>query len=592
MALVTIKSSAGGEFTVDKTDWENIYKPTGDYTLVQDEEEDTTQDQEEEDTTQDQEEEEDTSERVTLYRTQGTEFHSRRVPDFDVSYYQDQGYTTDIKEAKRDYIRNLWKEHSVGREPTENELQAWANEKWWDIKNTVDKKVHQGRRTDAELLPDKGWTGETSPTYVVGEGWVGKDSQSYWAPKRSQYNIPDNVSLPGKDEVNTNLGDVYNTFVRIMGRKPGEGDANAQTDWENIAELVKKSPQEVESSLQQSAPEQTGDTTTGEDTTTEGGDTTTGEGDTTTEDPYAASDKQIYQDPDSDDLYYKVGDKFYKIRDQEQLEKLVIEHGFQDTTRPELPEGWESGAIESDEEYNKRIEKALGTTKEAVQEGKITQNQKRLIDTLVKAYPKGVEVDPQEILDTFKQVEEETIDPYFKELTRTAAEDFKDTYERQQEMRELAKEEEEMQAQQDVREMKRQLEKQGLTFSGEAVRQLGQKSAYPQEGAGGVPEQTKDLEGRVPALNRLRASSSEARYEQQTQELGRKAEDYMGTERMKEEGIFETIPFESAGVDRTAQVEQKRQQIEASTLQNVINNYAQKQEGMQDKEFDFGSWES
>jgi len=200
---------------------------------------------------------------------------------------------------------------------------------------------------------------------------------------------------------------------------------------------------------------------------------------------------------------------------------------------------------------------------------------------VVSNYPPGVEYDNAEILAAFKKTRDETIDPYFQELTDIAMKDFQKAYESIEGSRTREMEAQNTQFGEEIRQAKSGLEKSGMTFTGEAIEQLGGESAFSQEGqVGEVPGQIPFggmfYEGLVPQSQRLLSTSTSARYQDTLQQLGRSAEGMLGTEQAGGLGI----PFESAGVDKTGQLAERKEAQEASALQALINQYKEKQQSL------------
>jgi len=98
---------------------------------------------------------------------------------------------------------------------------------------------------------------------------------------------------------------------------------------------------------------------------------------------------------------------------------------------------------------------------------------------------------------------------------------------------------------------------------------VNQQGAVP----GQVPFGGLFHEGTVNQTSRLIASSTEQRYKDTLQNLGRSAENLLGSTRAGGLGI----PFESAGVDLTGQLGERQDAQEGSALQALINQYKENQ---------------
>lgn len=192
----------------------------------------------------------------------------------------------------------------------------------------------------------------------------------------------------------------------------------------------------------------------------------------------------------------------------------------------------------------------------------------------IEKYPAGQQFDVNEVINTFKKIKAETIDPYFKELTDIAINDLNVAKTQMEEDRARELEAERAAAGINIRQAKEGLEKSGMTFTGKGVETLGETSAYAQEPTQVAPETTPTqtpfggmfYEGTVNQANRLTSSSSAARYAAQQQELGRKAESYLGQTGAAGLGINYT----PAGVSQSGTLFANQQQRYASTLQDLI----------------------
>ena len=244
-----------------------------------------------------------------------------------------------------------------------------------------------------------------------------------------------------------------------------------------------------------------------------------------------------------------------------------------------IPEGETKSKF--DLEGDESVIAAHAIIDKAVADGIIPQDVAELWKNVVSNYPPGVEYDNAEILAAFKKTRDETIDPYFQELTDIAMKDFQKAYESIEGSRTREMEAQNTQFGEEIRQAKSGLEKSGMTFTGEAIEQLGGESAFSQEGqVGEVPGQIPFggmfYEGLVPQSQRLLSTSTSARYQDTLQQLGRSAEGMLGTEQAGGLGI----PFESAGVDKTGQLAERKEAQEASALQALINQYKEKQQSL------------
>jgi hypothetical protein len=210
----------------------------------------------------------------------------------------------------------------------------------------------------------------------------------------------------------------------------------------------------------------------------------------------------------------------------------------------------------------------------------LTADQKALYKDVVKGWEPGTELNMENIMTQFKKIQSETIDPYYQNLTNQAMADITSARDFQITQREMQMEQERTQAGQAIRQTKEGLEKAGMTFTGQAIEDLGKESAFAQTGemaVKGLKQQPVEggyfYEGTVNQANRLMSSSSQARYLKQMQELQRQAEQTLGS------GQATTLNIPGGAVVGGVEgslAEQKKQQ-EASTLSSL---YQQEQQNL------------
>jgi hypothetical protein len=184
----------------------------------------------------------------------------------------------------------------------------------------------------------------------------------------------------------------------------------------------------------------------------------------------------------------------------------------------------------------------------------------------------GDVLDVSKIVDEFNKIKSSSIDPYFRELADVAMKDFKTQSDYLNTNRGIETEQEQAAAAKAITDTQASLESRGMTFSGDARKQLGATAAYsPTENniPGGIPFAGTPIEGTVNQANRLISTSSAARYANQAQTLGRQAEDMLGTSGAAGLGINYT----PAGVSQTGKVYSGQQSQYGNTLQQIINNY-------------------
>lgn len=215
------------------------------------------------------------------------------------------------------------------------------------------------------------------------------------------------------------------------------------------------------------------------------------------------------------------------------------------------------------------LESALEVINQAEARGGLDPVTADIFRNLVKVFPEGVEVNPQEILKTFEQIEQETIDPQFRFYVNQAKQDVRDAVNFIQGSRAREIEAETIAANERIRAKKQNLEARGMTFSGEGVRDLGQQSAFP-----GIT-----IEGTVPQANRLIASSSAAEFTRKQRKLGAGAEQELGSEFA---GSLQLPAFRVIGGFK-GRLEQEKQGTKAQVLRQLIGNKALKTQASLDQ---------
>jgi guanyl-specific ribonuclease Sa len=201
-----------------------------------------------------------------------------------------------------------------------------------------------------------------------------------------------------------------------------------------------------------------------------------------------------------------------------------------------LPEGFlsSSDAAKQASDLEKEKAKKLQEALDLIDKSDLPPELKALYKTVARGWDYDKEVNPQAILDEFKRIQTQTIDPYFRELTTGVVRDIEDSIQFQEEQRARELQSERFNAGEDIRQAKAGLEKAGMTFTGQGIEELGAQSAFAREGGTAIPQQQTFggayFEGNVPMRNRLLASSSEARYNENLQALGREAEKMLGSE--------------------------------------------------------------
>lgn len=216
--------------------------------------------------------------------------------------------------------------------------------------------------------------------------------------------------------------------------------------------------------------------------------------------------------------------------------------------------------------------KALTDANAIIDASNLPADLKALYKNVVAQYPDKA-FNTAAILDTFNKIKTETIDPHYYELANTAQKDFSTSLEQLNMTRQSQQESERTTAANDIRQAQANQEKSGMTFTGKAIETLGANSAYAQNPSATVATPTQTpfggmfYEGTVNQGNRLMATSNAADYNKALQNLGRSAEDKLGTTGAGGLGIAYTP---AGGV--TSSLDAQKQQQYGTTLSQLYNN--------------------
>jgi len=234
-------------------------------------------------------------------------------------------------------------------------------------------------------------------------------------------------------------------------------------------------------------------------------------------------------------------------------------------------------AVEEVDELAAAREQAKADLLEAYNAGVIGYDEYLLYSDAVDNWDSGQEVNFDNVLSTFEELKESTIDPYYADYVARSTEQIQSSKDYMEASRELALESENVAAQEKLRSARASLEQAGLTFTGEARRYLGAESAFAQEGEETAVEGLafgEALEGLIPQESRLISTASEAAYQEQLEALGRETEALLGTTATAELGLA------TAG-DTVGTIAEAQAQTEAGTLsglyQQQLGNVAQGQ---------------
>lgn len=190
-----------------------------------------------------------------------------------------------------------------------------------------------------------------------------------------------------------------------------------------------------------------------------------------------------------------------------------------------------------------------------------------LFTQLIRNTPAGTELNVKNMVDQFNTIKQTTINPKYQQLSDIFIDQVKRTDDARAQARLLELEAEDRDAGLRVDNAQSDLERRGMTFSGDAVKQLGADSAYSAYQFGGpLPE------GQIAQQNRMISTSSAARDRVSRENLARETEIMLGTAGL--EG-FQNRGFTALG-DQTGRpivgtLEQDQAAFEKSTLSGLYN---------------------
>lgn len=192
----------------------------------------------------------------------------------------------------------------------------------------------------------------------------------------------------------------------------------------------------------------------------------------------------------------------------------------------------------------------------------LPEDWKSMLRIAVKGWEPGTELNMENVLTELDKVKTKTFDPHFAEQVSTFKKNINDQYQTLQSNRSQELETQGINAQNAVRDSQANLEGSGMTFSGEANNQLGNRSAYIP--FAGQPE------GQVNTNNRLMASSSLARNQANIKALGLAAEQSLGNQM----GSGLVPGYSPLGIS-TGSIEQNKKEMLGSTLDNILTGAQQ-----------------
>lgn len=227
---------------------------------------------------------------------------------------------------------------------------------------------------------------------------------------------------------------------------------------------------------------------------------------------------------------------------------------------------------------------------------------KSLFRETLKGFDYTQEVNIQNIMKSFTDIKNNTIDPRFSKEVESFTNQVQREYNDLQATRNAELEAERATAGQNIVQAKNALEGSGMTFTGQGVENLGSQSAYAQNG-GAIPGQTpvsatEDLttkggmtftdgrffEGNVNQANRLMSSSSALRYQKNLQQLGQQAENVLG-------GTSSLIPGYTTSGNLPGSMADSKQGMYADTLAAISDQQRQKNAQLQPLSYQFPTYQ-
>lgn len=210
---------------------------------------------------------------------------------------------------------------------------------------------------------------------------------------------------------------------------------------------------------------------------------------------------------------------------------------------------------------------AMAILNEYLNNGTIDNGTYQMFKAAVEAWNPDMPVDYANILNTFDTIRKEDIDPYFEEQIKIFTDDLQNNREFLNQMRGLETEQEMIQRDKAIEGTQADLERRGMTFTGEAVKKLGEGSAFTANGVDGSPRFGGVLpEGEVQQASRIASSSSALRYQKTLRDLQRQAETTLGSDGSS--GLIPGVP-QLGGVTGTMPIQKK--QALGSTLTGLYN---------------------
>lgn len=195
----------------------------------------------------------------------------------------------------------------------------------------------------------------------------------------------------------------------------------------------------------------------------------------------------------------------------------------------------------------------------------------------IEAVQKGEKINQEALDKAFAEIKEKNIDPYYKNLITNYQKDLYNNIGVLDAQRQLQLDQESQLYTEQLRVARQSLESTGLTFSGEATRQLGKESTFgTTAGAKTIAPAPIIGEGEIPRNYRQLSTSSRASYADRLRSMVTTGERYLGTENLPLSAVAKTnLPGQPSSLDyisggQTGTLPQQQSAEEISTRQSLL----------------------
>lgn len=218
---------------------------------------------------------------------------------------------------------------------------------------------------------------------------------------------------------------------------------------------------------------------------------------------------------------------------------------------------------------------AISVLNKYLNDGTIDSGTYQFFKKAVEAWDPSQQVDYANILNTFETIKNTDINPYFKQQADLFVNDLQTNRKYLEDTNALQK----TQTQQDTEALKLNMQKNlaasGQMFTGEAVRQLGDQSAFAQTGtpqaqASAIPTISAFGTGELQKQTQAATSANDLRYQKSLADLAQQAESTLGSSASA--GL---IPGTTQVGGITGTLENQKKQAQASALTGLYNQSQQ-----------------